>query len=91
MQVLDRDAHSTTGSFNTTTQQCFAAKQGLLPQLDLARITFTQLTEQIHDLVAKYRTSHHMPDLKARHTCVSRACCILATHALGTSSSQLWC
>ena len=66
LQVLDDDAHSSKGSFATTTQHCFALKQGLSPQLDLARITFTQLTEQIHDLVAKYRTNHSMPGIKAR-------------------------
>ena len=85
LQVLDEDARSQSGSFATATQQCFAARQGLSPLLDLARITFTQLTEQacalcclslasvqqaeqllvqIHDLVAKYRSSHDLPNIK---------------------------
>ena len=63
--MLDEDAHSQSGSFASATQQCFALKQGLDPLLDLARITFTQVTEEIHDLVAAYRTSHKMPVLKA--------------------------
>ena len=65
-QVLDPEAHSASGSFANATQQCFAAKQGLSSLLDLARITFTQVTEQIHDLAARYRTIHQMPDLKVR-------------------------
>lgn len=65
-QVLDDGALPQSGSFANATQQCFALKQGLDPLLDLARITFTQLTEEIHDLVASYRTKHKMPLLKVR-------------------------
>ena len=64
VKVLDEDAHSQSGSFANATQQCFALKTGLDPLLDLARITFTQLTEEIHDLVASYRTAHKLPQLR---------------------------
>ncbi|CAL8469479.1 g9020 [Coccomyxa elongata] len=66
-EVLDRDAASSRTPFVNRTQQCFAVKGGVDSFLDLARSSFCRISEDIHELAAKYRDSHSMDSLKLQY------------------------
>ena len=59
-----QDAQTSKAPFVNRTQQCFAVKSATDGLLDLARTTFCRLSEQIHELVARYETEHQLPGLK---------------------------
>ena len=61
---LLQDVKSSKTSFINRTQQCFAVKSGVDGILDLARSTFCRVTEQVHELVEKYRTEYGLDALK---------------------------
>lgn len=63
-EVLDKDAASSRAAFVNRTQQCFAVKGGVDSFLDLARSSFCRISEDIHELAAKYRETHSMDSLK---------------------------
>lgn len=68
---------SSKTAFVNRTQQCFAVKSGVDSFLDLARSSFCRISEDIHELAAKYRETHSIDSLKASqaHTnaCISAA------------------
>ena len=59
-----QDVKSSKTTFINRTQQCFAVKSGADGVLDLARSTFCRVTEQVHELVDKYKTDYGMEALK---------------------------
>ena len=59
-----QDVKSSKTTFINRTQQCFAVKSGVGDILDLARSTFCRVTEQVHELVDKYKTDYGMDTLK---------------------------
>lgn len=61
---LLQDVKSSKTSFINRTQQCFAVKSGVDGILDLARSTFCRVTEQVHELVDKYKTEYGLDALK---------------------------
>ncbi|DBA95622.1 TPA: hypothetical protein ACH3X3_013469 [Trebouxia sp. C0006] len=66
-EVLDEDVKSSKTSFINRTQQCFAVKSGVDGILDLARSTFCRVTEQVHELVDKYKTEYGLDALKVSY------------------------
>lgn len=76
-EVLDKDAASSRTAFVNRTQQCFAVKGGVDSFLDLARSSFCRISEDIHELAAKYREIHSMDSLKARQKYLSHSDCEL--------------
>ncbi|KAL0020849.1 hypothetical protein WJX77_001177 [Trebouxia sp. C0004] len=63
-EVLDEDVKSSKTAFINRTQQCFAVRSGVDGILDLARSTFCRVTEQVHELVDKYKTEYGLDALK---------------------------
>ncbi|EIE21559.1 hypothetical protein COCSUDRAFT_17595 [Coccomyxa subellipsoidea C-169] len=63
--ALDSDVSSSKAAFVNRTQQCFAVKSGVDSFLDLARTSFCRISEEIHELAAKYRETHGIVSLKA--------------------------
>ena len=61
-----QDVKSSKTTFTNRTQQCFAVRSGVDSILDLARSTFCCVTEQVHELVDKYKTEYGMEALKVR-------------------------
>ena len=59
-----QDVQSSKTTFINKTQQCFAVRSGVDGILDLARSTFCRVTEQVHELVDKYKTEHGFEALK---------------------------
>lgn len=59
-----QDVKSSKTTFINRTQQCFAVKSGVDGILDLARSTFCRVTEQVHELVDKYKTDFGIGALK---------------------------
>lgn len=59
-----QDVQSSKTTFINKTQQCFAVRSGVDGILDLARSTFCRVTEQVHELVDKYKTEHGFDALK---------------------------
>ncbi|MQL80267.1 hypothetical protein Taro_012708 [Colocasia esculenta] len=63
-EVIDEDVLHTRAPFLACTQQCFAVKAGIDGLLDVARRTFCDTSEDIHDLANKYREVFNLPNLK---------------------------
>jgi len=61
---LLQDVKSSKTTFINRTQQCFAVRSGVDGILDLARSTFCRVTEQVHELVDKYKTEYGLDALK---------------------------
>ncbi|CAK9311117.1 unnamed protein product [Citrullus colocynthis] len=63
-KVIDEDVLHARVPFIARTQQCFAVKAGIDGLLDIARRTFCDTSEAIHDLANKYREEYKLPNLK---------------------------
>ncbi|XP_070048096.1 DNA mismatch repair protein MSH4 isoform X4 [Nicotiana tomentosiformis] len=63
-EVIDEDVLHTRVPFVARTQQCFAFKAGVDGLLDMARRSFCDTSEAIHDLANKYREDFRLPNLK---------------------------
>ncbi|XP_050230451.1 DNA mismatch repair protein MSH4 isoform X2 [Mercurialis annua] len=63
-EVIDEDVLHARVPFVARTQQCFAVKAGIDGLLDIARRTFCDTSEAIHNLANKYREEFKMPNLK---------------------------
>ncbi|XP_062187204.1 DNA mismatch repair protein MSH4 isoform X2 [Phragmites australis] len=62
--VIDEDVVHSRAPFVSCTQQCFAIKAGIDGLLDVARRSFCETSEAIHNLANKYREEYNMPNLK---------------------------
>ncbi|KQK16202.1 hypothetical protein BRADI_1g27377v3 [Brachypodium distachyon] len=62
--VIDEDAVHSRAPFAACTQQCFAIKAGIDGLLDVARRSFCDTSEAIHNLATKYREECQLPNLK---------------------------
>ncbi|KAD5316754.1 hypothetical protein E3N88_16700 [Mikania micrantha] len=62
--VIDEDVLHTRVPFVARTQQCFAIKAGIDGFLDIARRSFCDTSEAIHNLANKYREDFKLPNLK---------------------------
>ncbi|XP_021290548.1 DNA mismatch repair protein MSH4 isoform X1 [Herrania umbratica] len=62
--VIDEDVLHARVPFVARTQQCFAVKAGIDGLLDIARRSFCDTSEAIHNLANKYREEYKMPNLK---------------------------
>ncbi|XP_017973427.1 PREDICTED: DNA mismatch repair protein MSH4 isoform X2 [Theobroma cacao] len=62
--VIDEDVLHARVPFVARTQQCFAVKAGIDGLLDIARRSFCDTSEAIHNLANKYREEFKMPNLK---------------------------
>uniref|UniRef100_A0A0E0Q8C5 DNA mismatch repair proteins mutS family domain-containing protein n=1 Tax=Oryza rufipogon TaxID=4529 RepID=A0A0E0Q8C5_ORYRU len=62
--VIDEDVVHSRAPFVTCTQQCFAIKAGIDGLLDVARRSFCDTSEAIHNLANKYREDFKLPNLK---------------------------
>uniref|UniRef100_H2YI01 DNA mismatch repair proteins mutS family domain-containing protein n=1 Tax=Ciona savignyi TaxID=51511 RepID=H2YI01_CIOSA len=69
-RTMHVDARYTKGHLSMKTQRCFAVKQGLHGVLDLSRVTYTELIEDINQLISQQAEKHGLP-LKSAYT-VSR-------------------
>ncbi|KAM2711692.1 hypothetical protein EV1_031786 [Malus domestica] len=63
-EVIDEDVLHARVSFVARTQQCFAVKAGIDGLLDIARRSFCDTSEAIHNLANKYREDFNLPNLK---------------------------
>ncbi|KAL3497512.1 hypothetical protein ACH5RR_040244 [Cinchona calisaya] len=63
-EVIDEDVLHTRVPFVARTQQCFAVKAGIDGFLDIARRSFCDTSEAIHNLANKYREDYKLPNLK---------------------------
>ncbi|KAM1143177.1 hypothetical protein FF1_032163 [Malus domestica] len=63
-EVIDEDVLHARVSFVARTQQCFAVKAGIDGLLDIARRSFCDTSEAIHNLANKYREDFKLPNLK---------------------------
>ncbi|WCJ25871.1 DNA mismatch repair protein MSH4 [Euphorbia peplus] len=63
-EVIDEDVLHARVPFVARTQQCFAVKAGIDGLLDIARRTFCDTSEAIHNLANKYREQFSLPNLK---------------------------
>ncbi|XP_008437055.2 DNA mismatch repair protein MSH4 [Cucumis melo] len=63
-EVIDEDVLHARVPFIARTQQCFAVKAGIDGLLDIARRTFCDTSEAIHNLANKYREEYKLPNLK---------------------------
>ncbi|XP_021631808.1 DNA mismatch repair protein MSH4 isoform X4 [Manihot esculenta] len=63
-EVIDEDVLHARVPFVAQTQQCFAVKAGIDGLLDIARRTFCDTSEAIHNLANKYREEFKLPNLK---------------------------
>nr|XP_027080318.1 DNA mismatch repair protein MSH4 isoform X2 [Coffea arabica] len=63
-EVIDEDVLHTRVPFVARTQQCFAVKAGIDGLLDIARRSFCDTSEAIHNLANKYREDYKLPNLK---------------------------
>ncbi|KAJ6947014.1 DNA mismatch repair protein MSH4-like [Populus alba x Populus x berolinensis] len=63
-EVIDEDVLHALVPFVARTQQCFAVKAGIDGLLDIARRTFCDTSEAIHNLANKYREEFKLPNLK---------------------------
>ncbi|KAJ6427258.1 hypothetical protein OIU84_022788 [Salix udensis] len=63
-EVIDEDVLHARAPFIARTQQCFAVKAGIDGLLDIARRTFCDTSEAIHNLANKYREEFKLPNLK---------------------------
>ncbi|KAG2636978.1 hypothetical protein PVAP13_2NG481800 [Panicum virgatum] len=62
--IIDEDVVHSRAPFVACTQQCFAIKAGIDGLLDVARRSFCDTSEAIHNLASKYREEYNMPNLK---------------------------
>lgn len=62
--VIDEDVVHARAPFVACTQQCFAIKAGIDGLLDVARRSFCDTSEAIHNLANKYREEFKLPNLK---------------------------
>ncbi|THU68772.1 hypothetical protein C4D60_Mb08t07370 [Musa balbisiana] len=62
--VIDEDVAHARAPFIACTQQCFAIKSGIDGLLDVARRSFCDTSEAIHNLANKYREKFKLPNLK---------------------------
>ncbi|XP_010933638.1 DNA mismatch repair protein MSH4 [Elaeis guineensis] len=62
--VIDEDVVHARAPFVACTQQCFAIKAGIDGLLDVARRSFCDMSEAIHNLANKYREEFKLPNLK---------------------------
>jgi DNA mismatch repair protein MSH4 len=67
-ELLEGDVGASANAFLNRTQCCFALKAGVDSLLDVARGTYSRLTEQVHDLAASYRTQHNLPHMKVQYS-----------------------
>ncbi|PON43174.1 DNA mismatch repair [Parasponia andersonii] len=63
-EVIDEDVLHARVPFVARTQQCFALKAGIDGLLDIARRSFCDTSEAIHNLANKYRQDFKLPNLK---------------------------
>ncbi|KAJ7952529.1 DNA mismatch repair protein MSH4 [Quillaja saponaria] len=63
-EVIDEDILHARVPFVSRTQQCFAVKAGIDGLLDIARRSFCDTSEAIHNLANKYREDFKLPNLK---------------------------
>ncbi|XP_060674614.1 DNA mismatch repair protein MSH4 isoform X4 [Ziziphus jujuba] len=63
-EVIDEDVLHARVPFVARTQQCFAVKAGVDGLLDIARRSFCDTSEAIHNLANKYREDFKLPNLK---------------------------
>ncbi|CAK7356353.1 unnamed protein product [Dovyalis caffra] len=63
-EVIDEDVLHARVPFVARTQQCFAVKAGIDGLLDIARRTFCDTSEAIHNLANRYREEFKLPNLK---------------------------
>ncbi|XP_052209555.1 DNA mismatch repair protein MSH4 isoform X2 [Diospyros lotus] len=63
-EVIDEDVLHARVPFVAQTQQCFAVKAGIDGLLDIARRSFCDISEAIHNLANKYREDFKLPNLK---------------------------
>ncbi|CAA0823128.1 DNA mismatch repair protein MSH4 [Striga hermonthica] len=63
-EMIDEDVLHTRVPFVARTQQCFAVKAGIDGLLDIARRSFCDTSEAIHNLANKYREDFKLPNLK---------------------------
>ncbi|KAL4602426.1 hypothetical protein ACB092_10G052700 [Castanea dentata] len=63
-EVIDEDVLHARVPFVARTQQCFAVKAGIDGLLDIARRSFCDTSEAIHNLATKYREDFKLPNLK---------------------------
>ncbi|XP_030467620.1 DNA mismatch repair protein MSH4 [Syzygium oleosum] len=63
-EVIDEDVLHARVPFVARTQQCFAVKTGIDGLLDIARRSFCDTSEAIHNLATKYREEFKLPNLK---------------------------
>ncbi|KAF5193005.1 Dna mismatch repair protein muts [Thalictrum thalictroides] len=63
-EVIDDDVLHARVPFVARTQQCFAVKAGIDGLLDVARRSFCDSSEAIHNLANKYREEFQLPNLK---------------------------
>ncbi|XP_074576670.1 DNA mismatch repair protein MSH4 [Curcuma longa] len=62
--VIDEDVIHARAPFIACTQQCFAIKAGIDGLLDVARRSFCDTSEAVHNLANKYRDEFKLPNLK---------------------------
>uniref|UniRef100_A0A0D9WYW4 DNA mismatch repair proteins mutS family domain-containing protein n=1 Tax=Leersia perrieri TaxID=77586 RepID=A0A0D9WYW4_9ORYZ len=62
--IIDEDVVHSRAPFVACTQQCFAIKAGIDGLLDVARRSFCDTSEAIHNLATKYREDFKLPNLK---------------------------
>ncbi|KAH9777193.1 DNA mismatch repair protein MSH4 [Citrus sinensis] len=63
-EVIDEDVLHARVPFVARTQQCFAIKGGIDGLLDIARRSFCDTSEAVHNLANKYREELKLPNLK---------------------------
>ncbi|KAL5728374.1 MutS protein msh4 [Ranunculus cassubicifolius] len=63
-EVIDEDVLHARVPFVARTQQCFAVKAGIDGLLDVARRSFCDSSEAIHNLANKYREDYQLPNMK---------------------------
>ncbi|XP_022718984.1 DNA mismatch repair protein MSH4 [Durio zibethinus] len=63
-EVIDEDVLHARVPFVARTQQCFAVKAGIDGLLDIARRSFCDTSEAIHNLANNYREEYKLPNLK---------------------------
>ncbi|EER99382.2 DNA mismatch repair protein MSH4 [Sorghum bicolor] len=62
--VIDEDVVHSRAPFVACTQECFAVKAGIDGLLDVARRSFCDTSEAVHNLAKQYREEYNMPNLK---------------------------
>ena len=63
--VLDDQVHRRRAAALKRIEQCYAVKSGFDGFLDVARMNFCKITEQIHSLADKLQEEHRLQNIKA--------------------------